>query len=695
MGMMAKMRNLAPAFIITVGGLFVLYMVISDSNVQEFIGARSNNVGSVNGRDITYQEFNSFVDRAVENQKAQTGQDIPEEQMDQFRDQVWDAMVTQILTEEQLDKFGIAISDQEIRDVILGENPPEFLKKNFVDSLGRFNREMYQSALFDARNKDALLQAEEAVRQQLLSQKLQNMLFASITVSEGELKRKFVDQNVKMNAEFVLVDANTIPDNQVKVTDDDLRKYYDENPDQFSIKDQRKIKYATFNIVPSRKDSDMVFQTLKSVVESAKNDTAGFKFYIDSYSETPYAIDTNSVNQLPGSLAGIIGTLTPGTIVGPLETGTGYALYKYLGTAPGTETVAKASHILIPTTGNDVKDLEDANKIYNQLTGGADFAPLAKQYSKDPGSAQKGGDLGWFGKGQMIKEFEDACFNGPLNQIQKPIKTSYGYHIIKVTGRSNTKYITEKITGNIKPSGLTREEIYNQAKDFAYLAEKNSFDTEAKLLKLAVQETQPFEEDAQVIPGVGYNKSIIKYTFDNGLNTISPVFKTQGGYIVFMVSDITKAGVKPFDKVKEELKTLVTKEKKFEKALSIANNIVAKTNGNLSTAPQVYAQARFDTTGEFTPAGSIPKLGQEYNVANVAYKAPLNKVTGPVKGQRGYYIVKVLNRTDFDKNSYTMQRNSLRDNLLQEKKSSYLNQWLENIKKNAEIEDNRFLFYGM
>ena len=73
MGMMAKMRNLAPAFIITVGGLFVLYMVISDSNVQEFIGARSNNVGSVNGREISYQEFNEFVDRAVENQKAQTG----------------------------------------------------------------------------------------------------------------------------------------------------------------------------------------------------------------------------------------------------------------------------------------------------------------------------------------------------------------------------------------------------------------------------------------------------------------------------------------------------------------------------------------------------------------------------------------------------------------------------------------------
>ncbi|MDP3684945.1 MAG: SurA N-terminal domain-containing protein, partial [Ignavibacteria bacterium] len=99
--MMAKMRSLAPAFIISVGVLFVLFMVISDSNVLEALGARSNNVGSVNGKDISYQEFSNFLDRAVENQKAQTGQEIPEENMDQFRDQVWDAIVTQTLTEQQ------------------------------------------------------------------------------------------------------------------------------------------------------------------------------------------------------------------------------------------------------------------------------------------------------------------------------------------------------------------------------------------------------------------------------------------------------------------------------------------------------------------------------------------------------------------------------------------------------------------
>jgi len=170
MGMMAKMRGLAPAFIITVGALFVLFMVISDSNVLEALGGRTNNVGSVNGEDISYQEFVNAVDQQRENQKKQTGKEVDEQDMEQLRDQVWDALVTQKLLAEQIDKFGITVADEEIKEIILGENPPEFLKQNFIDSTGNFNRQVYEQALFDTRNKEALLQAEEFVRQNRLNE---------------------------------------------------------------------------------------------------------------------------------------------------------------------------------------------------------------------------------------------------------------------------------------------------------------------------------------------------------------------------------------------------------------------------------------------------------------------------------------------------------------------------------------------
>jgi len=192
MGMMAKMRNLAPVFIITVGALFVLFMVISDSNVLEAIGGRTNDVGSVNGIDISYQEYQLAIERQRESQKQQTGNDIPEEQFDQFRDQVWETLLTEKLIEMEVQRLGISVSDQEVKDIILGDNPPEFLKQNFIDSLGRFNREMYEDAIFNPQNEQVLLQAEEIVKQTRYREKLQSLLEAGMTINEDEIKRKFI-----------------------------------------------------------------------------------------------------------------------------------------------------------------------------------------------------------------------------------------------------------------------------------------------------------------------------------------------------------------------------------------------------------------------------------------------------------------------------------------------------------------------
>ena len=149
MPMMAKMRSLAPAFIITVGVIFVLFMVISDSKIMESLGGRTTSLGSVNGTDISHQEFSKVLDRAREAQKAQTGKDIDEEYMDQFREQVWESLVTQTLLKQQYDKYGITVTDQEIADLVWGDNPPQELKQQFTDSLGRFNRQAYTQALKD------------------------------------------------------------------------------------------------------------------------------------------------------------------------------------------------------------------------------------------------------------------------------------------------------------------------------------------------------------------------------------------------------------------------------------------------------------------------------------------------------------------------------------------------------------------
>jgi len=693
MGMMAKMRSLAPAFILSVGVLFILFMVISDSNVLEALGARSNNVGSINGKSISYQEFSGDMQRALDNQKAE-GRDIPEENMDQFRDQVWDAIITQSITDQQIAKFGIKVSDEEIRDNILGANPPEFLKKNFIDSTGKFNRSMYESALFDPRNKKALVQAEEVVRQQLLSQKLQSYLLATVNLTDAELKQKYIDLNIKMQAAFVGIDLNAFPDTDFKVTDDEVKKYYDEHPDEFFVRAERKLKYVFFPIQASKSDSDGIYTNLKNVMMKMKSDTASFKYFSDIYSEMPYSKDTMSVDQLPADLYSSYDDTKPGELVGPFSGNGAYGIYRISGTVASNQELARASHILIKSTGNDANDLAQATKVYDEIAGGLDFATAAMKYSADIANAKYGGDLGWFGKGRMVKEFEEAVFNGPVGVVQKPIKTSYGYHIIKVTGKTSKKFIVEKIINSIKPSSLTKDDIYNQANDFAYIAEKNGFDQEADLSKYKIEETPEFNEESQYLPKIGVNKALLKFAFDNGLNTISQVFKGTNGYVVAKVSEVVNEGIQKFEDAQKQAKALLIKEKKFAKAKSLIEEIKKTVGGNFEQAKNVFAKAHVDTTGLFTLSGNIPQIGVEYNFSAKVYDLKIGEISAPIKTNRGYFLAKLLSKDAFDVNAFNAQKNTLRERLMQDKRSSFVTTWLTQMKKQADVVDKRYLFFN-
>lgn len=695
MGMMAKMRSLAPAFILTVGGLFVLFMVISDSNVLEALGGgRTNNIGSVNGEDITYQEFQTAVDQQVENQKKQTGQDPDETQLDQIRDQVWDAIVTQKVFAQLIKKYGITITDQEIKDAILGENPPDFLKQNFIDSLGNFNRQLYEQAIFDPQNKAALIQAEEYIRQSKLTQKLQSMVLASVNVGEDEVKRRFIDQNTNIEADYILFDVNKVKDADVNVTDEDLKAYYEKNLNMYKVPPQRKLKFVLFKNVASSEDSQMVYKNLLNVKDLIiTGDTASFSQLVGIYSETPDSKDTLAVNMFTPEVISAFKKSAVGDVVGPFATPQGYVLYRYLGSVPTTDISVKASHILINQYGSDENNLAEANKIYQRLIAGESFDKLAKEFSQDPGSGSKGGDLGYFGKGMMVKEFEDASFAGAVGVVQKPIKTNYGYHIIKVTDRADRKYIVERIVNTVKQSASSRDRNFNAANDFSYLANKNDFDAEAKLMNYTVQETPFFTEQAVSIPTLGNNKRLVKFSFENSVNTVSDVYKVANGYVVAKISEVENEKFRPLDELKEQIKPAVIREKKFEVLKKTVDDVYSKIGGDMTKAAAIDSNYKVQQTGNFTPQGTIPLIGRDYAFINTALKLKLDTVSEPIKGARGYYLIKVTKRSDFNKELFDSQNTAIRNSLMQEKRGRFLNQWVNEIKENAKIVDNRHLFF--
>ncbi len=695
MGTMARMRNLAPWFIISVGGIFVLFMVFSDSNIARIIKSPSQNVGYINDEPISYREFSKIVETARSNQVKRTGKDIDESQMDAFRDQVWNALVMQKLIQQKIKEYGITVNDEEIRDALLGPNPPAMIKKYFVDSLGHFDRQKYLQAIENPKNRQAVIQTEDMVRQQKYQQKLEDIVNASVVVGEEEVKQKFIDDNIKMYGDYVFVNMVTIPDSTIKITDSDLKKYYEDHLDNYKVEAQRQLKYVLFRNQASKEDSLAIFKNLLAIAQKAKSDTSAFKTYVNIYSDEPFKVDTVTINQIPEPIAGDILKAKAGDLIGPKLTFQGYVLYKVDNKFRGKDEFVRASHILISSNKGDAAAKKEAENIYKQLLKGADFAKLAKEKSADKGSAVRGGDLGWFGKGQMVKPFEKAAFSGRVGKILRPVKTRYGYHIIKVTGKTKYKFVVEKIVNKIEPSGTTTDKIYNDAGDFSYLAKKNDFVKEANLVHYKISETPPFKINSSTIPGLGANKALIHFAFDNSVGDVSDVFKVPAGYVVAIVSNEIKAGFKPFEKVKKSIEYWVKREKKREGAYEIAKQIRAKigNNSDLMIAKKVYPQAIISKAQNFTHGKAIPGIGMEPKLTEYALTAKLNTLSDAIKGNRGGYLFRVTDRTKFDSTSYSIQFNTIRDELLQAKRARMYSQWLEKVKENSDIVDNRYKFY--
>lgn len=694
MGMMARMRSLAPWFILTVGGLFVLFMVLSDSKLTQLMGRQSMIIGTIEGEEITSQEFAQFVDQAKMNQEQQTGREFDEAQMNMLRDQVWDLLVKQKLVEKKIEELGLEVTDDEIRDVILGPNPPAFLKNSFIDSTGNFNRAAYESAIYDANNKMALIQAEEAVRNQKIQEKLRSYVTASVVVSQEELKRSYQEKNIQMDADYVLVNSSLITDSEIEVTDAKIEQYYKDNRELYKIDPQRKLKYVLFRKQAATADSNAVKQSLESIVPKLKNDPTLFESYAQSYGDLPYGIDTVSLTRISADAASKLSEAENGEIVGPVLTSQGYAIYRMNGVINSDDVTVRASHILIRDEGNPEEAKAEADKVYQQLKSGADFAELAKQVSEDPGSAVKGGDLGWFGRGAMVPEFEKASFDGKVGEIQEPVQTTFGYHIIKVTGKSNKKYILEQIVKSVDVSGATIDRIQEKANEFAYLASEDGFETTADDYSYVALETPGFKDDVASIPGIGQNSGLKKFAFENNVGDISDVYSVSSGYVVATVSEIIKAGYKPFEEVKEQAKVALVRKLKKEKAMEIASNIKEKIqHGNLQPAKSVYPKAVISEAAGFTGGATVPGVGRDFAFISAALDAELNTIAGPVAGNKGAYLIDVTHRTEFDSSKFAMQKNLLRDQLLQRKKSSVFNEWLENLAANADVEDYRFRFY--
>jgi len=351
---------------------------------------------------------------------------------------------------------------------------------------------------------------------------------------------------------------------------------------------------------------------------------------------------------------------------------------------------------LIKIEGNDSSSaFQKAKDILAEIKKGGDFSELAQKNSQDPGSAPKGGDLGWFGKGRMVKEFETAAFKAKAGQVVGPVKSAFGYHIIKVTGKDSREVKIADLFRSITMSSQTREAILAQAEDLSAQAKKyGDLEAIAKQLNYTVSETPSFQKDG-LIPGIGVNASVNKFAFTQKKGDVSNALPVTKGYGVFMISDLREAGVRPFEEVKNAIEVRVKREKKMAKVKerAMAARKLLEQTDNLQKVTTTYPDVSVQHLAPTIVSGFIPGIGRDFGFVGGITALNVGQLSQPVEGSRGYYLIKLISKTAFDSTMYNAQKENLRNQLLSERRKKIVSEWLENLKKNSDIIDNRDLFY--
>ncbi len=701
MPIMAKMRDNLPAILLSLVILFLLTIVL-DWGMDITGRHRSNGfarepIGIVNGEEITYQEFNQALEFEIENFKQRTGNDPDDFMLEQLRNQVWEQLVTRKLIEQEIKKLNLTVTDEEITDWVLNspETLPEPVKRNFVDSTGKIDRVLLERALKSTtpQARQFWIEVEKFLKAQKLTEKLQSRLLASVLVSEGEIRERFEKQNTRYEIKYVSLDPNRFSKEIIEPTDDEIKEYYRNHQDEFRIQETRRLKYVLFSDMPSAEDTASVLRELENFKQQAMQG-ADFVELVKNYSEAPFSDVFFKHGELLPEIENEIWDKKVGEIVGPLKASDGIHLIKILDERKGSDTFVRASHILVPIARDTAESYNLAKDILNLAKKGEDFAKLAATFSVDQVTASKGGDLGWFGKGRMVKEFEEACFKAKPGEIVGPVRTQYGLHIIKVIAKDNRELKIADIKLGVRASSETIESQRKRAEDFSHTVSGKKFVQEASALGLDIKTTPPFTKDSP-IPGIGFNKTISDWAFSNKLGSVSPVFKIRGGFAVFTISEIKEAGIRPLEEVREAIKVRVRREKLKDKAYNYLENLRTKLNKNegLESITKLDSTLEVKTASGFTLSGGIPGIGTDENVLGKLIDMKPNEISQTIKGNSFVYLIQLVNKTPFDSSAYKSQHETLKQQIYNEKKNTLFFSWIDNLKKNAKIVDNRSLYF--
>ncbi|WP_245772040.1 peptidyl-prolyl cis-trans isomerase [Rhodothermus profundi] len=673
---------------------FGIIWVLQDSGAFDVVGRTGDTIAEVNGDPISYQEYVRAIEAQMQAYQQQTGESPTPQMSDLIREQVFNALVEDRLRQQAMERLGITVTDDEVVQMVLGDNPHPIIKAYFGDENGNVNRALLQNFIDNPAAREDWIRLEEFLRAERARQKLEQLLLATVRVSDQEVEETYRRRTLRADARYVALRYAEVPDDSVSVTESDLRRYYNQHREDFKRNRTYRVAYVTLPKNPTAEDTLQVLEELTHLKErfaQAENDSLFLARYA---SERPFTDAFFRRDELDPALGDVIfDDPQPGKVVGPVIAGGLAHLIKIRAVRPASETVIRARHILIRAPEDDPEARRQARQealaLKRQLEQGADFATLAREHSDDPGSARRGGDLGWFGRGRMVEPFEKAAFSAPIGRVVGPVATRFGYHLIEVTGRSNLEVQIADLAMRLTPSLATLNRIQERMEDLAYFAEDSGdFEGEAQRMGLQVQEMR-IEEGQQFLPGIGQSRAILNFLADADEGDISQVIELDDRFIVLQLVEVTPEGYRSFEEVRNEIRPRVLLEKKKEVQVARLRQALQQHGFEglaeaLGTTVQTVTQLSYNQT-------LIPGLGREPRFIGTVFGLQEGETSDVVAGENAAFVVQLTRLYEPPPLSAQM-REQIRQQLLSQRRQQVLAQWLAALREQADIKDYRRRF---
>ena len=693
-----KMGTWVVVFVFVAIAAFVLGDIFSGNS--SIMNWGRNSVGDIAGREISYEEFQSAIQERETSYFLQLGREPGEREMPAVRQQAWDLLISRHAVQPEFSKVGIVVTDDEVWDMIQGKNVDEGVKQAFTNQeTGQFERDRVVTYLNQLKTMPPT--SEMRVRWELFQRdlkpgreriKYENLLIKSNYVTKAEAEREYHAQTDVAEVKYLYVPYYTAGDSAVKVSDADLKEYYNENIERYKTEESRDIKYVSVPIEPTADDSLAIREDLQRYVvelKTAQDDSVYAA--ANSEGQNPYAKYT------PSNLPPFINpdSRIQGKVFGPFFDGETYKVVKISRVFEDTVATARAKHILIKW--DDASDAakktarEKAQKILQDIRGGADFAAKAREFGTD-GTAARGGDLGWFSTGQMVEPFESAVFSasrsGLLNRL---VETEYGYHIIDVTNtKTNRAYNIAVIERAITPSDATLNEAFRKAEAFASdVSDLDEFQAAAKEHGLTVLDAKNILAGDRRIGTMGEARPVVQWLFrDASEGKVSEVFDLQDQNVVAIMTNQVDEGYKPLNLVKEEITPAVRNRMQGK----LISEKLTSLKGSLEEVKASYGDdANVYNSSDLTlSTNTLPSVGFDPLAVGVAFSLEKGQRSKPVAGENGVVMIEMLNETVAPAiTDYT----SYKTELLQGDGNRTSFGIAEAIKEKADIVDKRYKFY--